>query len=262
MLVKGTHADMPSAVAIEMAGKKKALKRRAAETVETPQLMINSVRNSSSLAAQGAMESDKTLARLAQRNRNRLGIPATHFTDLASIMIPAEYTTFESSPGNVERFLLVDSGSDFPDRILMFGRQSASEWIRHVTKLYVDGTFSLASDLFSQVFVILAERPGIVTPLCYVLLPNKRDSTYSKVSFGTSSTDCGSQRQVLISCLPLPVALLGDELLIAVPDSFILKMVDMLTLGWPDLNPKSIITFEAYFPKQRYTAASFILCRA
>ena len=185
MIVKGTHCDMPSAVAVEIAGKKTALKRRAAETVETPQQMINCVRSSSSLAAQGAMECDKSLARLAQRNRNRLGIPATHFTNLASIIIPEEYSTYESSPGNIERFLLGDSGSEDPDRILMFGRQGASEWIGHVTKLYVDGTFSLAPDLFSQVFVILAERPGIVTPLCYVLLPNKRESTYNKVSFKT-----------------------------------------------------------------------------
>ena len=180
--VKGRHTDMPSAVAMEVAGRKTALKRRAAETKETPQQMINFIRATSSLAAQGVLESDKTLARVTQRNRNRLGIGPTHFTNLAYIVIPEEFTTYESSPGTVERFLLGDSGPDDPNRIHMFGREGAAQWIGHVSKLYVDGTFSLTPDLFSQVFVILAERPGIVIPMCYVLLPNKLEFTYCKVS--------------------------------------------------------------------------------
>jgi len=41
-------------------------------------------------------------------------------------------------------------------------------------RVFVDGTFTLAPPLFSQVFVILAKRAEYVFPVMYTLLPNKR----------------------------------------------------------------------------------------
>lgn len=85
--------------------------------------------------------------------------------------------------GNFEDFLLGDTEADDPNRILIFGRKSAGSWIGTVEKLYVDGTFSVAPELFAQLVVILAERrdPLCVVPVCYVLLPNKEESSYCKV---------------------------------------------------------------------------------
>ncbi|XP_018493708.1 uncharacterized protein LOC100897964 [Galendromus occidentalis] len=60
-------------------------------------------------------------------------------------------------------------------------RESTGEWISLVEKIYVDGTFSLAPKLFAQVFAILGERSGFVIPLCYALLPNKNQATYSRM---------------------------------------------------------------------------------
>ncbi|XP_018497019.1 uncharacterized protein LOC108864956 [Galendromus occidentalis] len=151
---------------------------------------------------------------MIQRTRNRLGIPSTHYTSLEAIVIPEEYRVYESTPGNFEQFLLGDSGPDDPERILIFGRSSTASWIGEVSKIYVDGTFSLAPDLFSQIFLILAERPETVTPICYVLMSNKSEESYC-------------------------------------------KMLDMLTLGWPNSNPQAISmdyekalmnAFTAFFP--------------
>ena len=44
--------------------------------------------------------------------------------------------------------------------------------------VFIDGTFTLASRLFSQVFVILAKRAKDVFPVMYALLPNKSQETY------------------------------------------------------------------------------------
>lgn len=119
------------------------------------------------------MTSNKSLARIVQRTRNRSGVPSSHYTNRADITIPDEYQRYEGSPGNFERFLLGDSGSDDPNRILIFGRENTRTWVGEVKKIYVDGTFSLTPRAFSQVFIILGERPDIVVPMCYVLMPNK-----------------------------------------------------------------------------------------
>ncbi|XP_003737961.1 uncharacterized protein LOC100898720 [Galendromus occidentalis] len=179
--IKGAHTDMPSSAAIEVQQKKVAMKRRAVETLEAPQQIINKIRATSSLAAKGSIESNKSLTRTIQRIRNRVGIPSVHYTDRRDIVIPEEYRVYESSPGIVERFLLGDSGSDDPNRIFLFGRETVASWIGGVSKIYCDGTFSLAPNEFAQVFVILAERPGCVTPICYALLPNKSEESYCKM---------------------------------------------------------------------------------
>ncbi|KAF0989022.1 hypothetical protein HZS_4539, partial [Henneguya salminicola] len=46
-------------------------------------------------------------------------------------------------------------------------RQSNSEWSHLLEKLYVDGTFSLAPALFSQIYVIMAAREEFVLPVFY-----------------------------------------------------------------------------------------------
>ncbi|XP_028968140.1 uncharacterized protein LOC114828387 [Galendromus occidentalis] len=79
---------------------------------------------------------------------------------------------YERDPGHSEPLLLGDSGQGDTQRILLFGRQSVSEWIGLVRKIYVDGTFSLSPSLSYQILVILAERDAFVLPVCYALLPN------------------------------------------------------------------------------------------
>lgn len=85
---------------------------------------------------------------------------------------------YEVAPDQLENFLLCDSGEQDVNRILIFGRQSNGGWSNQVQKLYVDGTFSLAPALFSQIYVVMAERGGFVLPVLYALLPNKEAGTY------------------------------------------------------------------------------------
>ena len=181
--VKGVHSDFADATGVEVQRNKTTLKRRAADTVERPLQVVDHVRASCSIAAHGAMESNKSLARIVQRTRNALGISSMIFKILADIDLPAEYRRYEVTDGNFEEFLLGDTGSNDPTRILMFGRRSAGSWIGTVEKQYVDGTFSVVPELFAQLLIILAERPTCVVPICFVLLPNKTPESYCKVRF-------------------------------------------------------------------------------
>ena len=54
-------------------------------------------------------------------------------------------------------------------------------------RVFIDGTFTLAPPLFSQVFLILAKRAEYMFPVMYALLPNKRQETYDRL-FGLIKT--------------------------------------------------------------------------
>ena len=103
------------------------------------------------------------------------------FHTLADIDLPQEFRRYEVTPGHFETFLLGDTEAVDPNRILAFGRAPTSSWIGTVEKLHVDGTFDVAPELFAQLTVILAERPGCVVPICYVLLPDKSETSYYEV---------------------------------------------------------------------------------
>ena len=71
-----------------------------------------------------------------------------------------------------KNFLLCDSGPD-RDQILIFVKQS---WLQHLETRdmwFADGTFSIVSSLFCQIYIIMVKKHGGVHPAVYGLLPNK-----------------------------------------------------------------------------------------
>lgn len=126
------------------------------------------------------MPKAEALRKTIQRKRTVVqAVPAAP-TDLQSLQIPDDFKTYEAAPGQLEDFLLVDTGPG-PNRILVFGRTGNMTWCGEVQSLYLDGTFKQAPPLFHQVYVILAERNGHIFPLLYALLPNKRRQTYQQL---------------------------------------------------------------------------------
>ncbi|CAI6362996.1 unnamed protein product [Macrosiphum euphorbiae] len=96
---------------------------------------------------------------------------------LVDLVIPDTFKEYEVEPGQFENFLLCDTGPGL-NRILVFGRQRGLEVLTTSDEWFVDGTFSISPNLFSQVFVILGCRNGGVHPCLYALLPNKEQATY------------------------------------------------------------------------------------
>lgn len=53
--------------------------------------------------------------------------------------------------------------------------------LHNLTNWLVDGTFKIASDFFSQVYIILAKYLGGILPLIYALLQNKTNKTCERL---------------------------------------------------------------------------------
>jgi len=126
------------------------------------------------------LTSDGALKKQIRRTRREIQAAPDTPTDLMSLVIPQNYQLCSPSEGTNEQFLLHDSGSE-AHRILIFGRPRNLNILHDSTIWYVDGTFKVVPNLFSQVYVILAKYLDGVHPLIYALLPNKTNETYERL---------------------------------------------------------------------------------
>ena len=127
------------------------------------------------------MPKKDAIRKVIQRRRNQRQSAPPQPEHRASIILPIEYKQYVVTPGQTEDFLLWDSGENDINRIFLFGRQSNGYWSGQMKKLYVDGTFSISPSLFSQIYVVMAERGGFVLPVIYAMLPNKEGETYRRM---------------------------------------------------------------------------------
>jgi hypothetical protein len=78
-------------------------------------------------------------------------------------------------------FLLWDSGALDPNRILMFGSHENLDALQIHSHWFIDGTFTVAPELFMQVFTIHGLVDNQALPLVYVLLTNKTEASYFRI---------------------------------------------------------------------------------
>ncbi|MGL6146086.1 MAG: hypothetical protein ACRC0D_06330, partial [Macrococcoides caseolyticum] len=157
------------------------IKRKATETTDIPSMLLNNALQGTSEPVQAKLPKKDSVRKMIQRIRTQTQSAPPQPTDRSEIIIPVEYRTMEVEPGRLENFLLWDSGEGNDYRIFIFGRESVGLWSNQIKQLYVDGTFSLAPALFSQIYVVLADRGGFVLPIVYALLPNKESATYLRM---------------------------------------------------------------------------------
>ena len=175
-----SHTHEPSAAQIEAATVKTKLRTRAKDTLESPSTVINECLTNVSQASLAVLPDVPAMRKIISRQRNCVTQAPSNPTDLRQLSLPDCYKIYVPQPGVEENFLLCDSGPG-PDRILIFGRQS---WLQHLAASdiwFVDGTFSIAPNLFSQIYVISAKKHGGVHPVVYALLPNKQRTTYIRM---------------------------------------------------------------------------------
>lgn len=172
------HAHEGNAARVEVVRTLTSIRQRADETQETPAVIRIEETQELSVGALGQFPSREAVRLAIKRRRKDINAAPSQPIDRASIQLPENYKYYGE---NNENFVIGDSGLGDQDRILIFGKASVSDWIHLVTKIYVDGTFSLAPHLFSQVFVIMAERGGFVLPIIYALLPDKAERTYTRM---------------------------------------------------------------------------------
>ena len=80
-----------------------------------------------------------------------------------------------------ELFVYGDSGPDDSERIIILATEQNILLLKNNKIWFGDGTFSIRPGLFYQVYTLNVIERGKNLPMCYVLLPDKRESTYSKM---------------------------------------------------------------------------------
>jgi hypothetical protein len=79
-----------------------------------------------------------------------------------------------------EDFVLADTGADDAERIIMFGSPTDVERLSSCSSWLADGTFKAAPSLWYQLWVIHGLYANRTVPLIYVLLPDKKESSYKR----------------------------------------------------------------------------------
>jgi len=174
----GHHTHGSDAAGVEVAKIKANMKLRAMDAMELPSQIHNQVVRFTGQSIQRQMPSISATKKLIQRARDHNEAPLPTPADLESLVVPDQYKFYHPSPDVYELFLLGNSGQADPNRVMMFERDNHRNWVQDMDRIFIDGTFTLAPPLFSQVFVILAKRAECVFPVMYALLPNKRQEAY------------------------------------------------------------------------------------
>ncbi|KAL7078050.1 hypothetical protein ACQ4LE_002649 [Meloidogyne hapla] len=156
------------------------VRQRAATTMENPSQIRSNVLQGVSTAVLGQLQNKSAMRKVVKRIRLQQQEAPRNPDNRSALVIPLNYSRYESEPGVYEQFLLADSGEGDEERILIFGRESFQDWSHLIAELYVDGTFLICPALFYQFFVVLARRNDYVLPIFYCLLPNKTENTYRR----------------------------------------------------------------------------------
>ena len=81
-------------------------------------------------------------------------------------------------PEEFKDHLIYDSGTEDPERFLIFGQQTLLKLLESTRHLWLaDGTFKLCPEIFFPLFTIHTSINGYNPPCIYALLPNKSKKT-------------------------------------------------------------------------------------
>lgn len=143
---------------------------------------MSNVLTNVSQAVAAKLPSKSALKEIAKYNRRINNVAPPNPETAEELTIPDDYASFSNG-----RFLLGDSfDNENGNRILIFGKESNVNWSGQMKKVFVDGTFRQAPQLFSQIYVIMSARETassnlFVFPVMYALLPNKQEQTYVRL---------------------------------------------------------------------------------
>lgn len=82
---------------------------------------------------------------------------------------------------NLTRFLLYDNGVMAEERIVIFATDNGLRYLTKSPTWYMDGNFSLAPNIFQQLYVIRVEINNVFITAIYILLEKKTQTTYEKM---------------------------------------------------------------------------------
>ena len=124
------------------------------------------------------MSNNETLKRDIRRQKRKTLPPEPQ--DLASINLQLPHTfSLEAIP---TVFLQYDCGPQAGDgRVLIFGGNNCLRHLATSRVCHVDGNFSMAPNIFVQIYVIRAPLDSSAISCAYILLPGKTEGMYTEM---------------------------------------------------------------------------------
>ncbi|KAL3124339.1 hypothetical protein niasHT_008571 [Heterodera trifolii] len=126
------------------------IKRRAAETMETPAAIRAHTLQQIPTPVMAKIPTKNATKKLVKRVRHEIELPPPVPQTLQELELPEQYRIYKRTEEAQELFLLADSGTytengrDGQQRILIFGRLSFGNWASEMKYIYADGTFASA----------------------------------------------------------------------------------------------------------------------
>ncbi|RNA10273.1 hypothetical protein BpHYR1_037581 [Brachionus plicatilis] len=143
------------------------MKDRACVTSEKPRTIINECLTQLLVHAALYLSSNKNLTQLINRTRRAINDFGTDGKDRQQITIKDKYK--------------YTSGETDENRIIILGTSDNLDLLSKEDAWYVDGTFNISPDTFTQVFTVNVIINNKNLPLVFALLPNKQKVSYSRV---------------------------------------------------------------------------------
>ncbi|RNA16711.1 hypothetical protein BpHYR1_006808 [Brachionus plicatilis] len=153
------------------------IKKRASETSENPRKLISDCLTKLPLSSAPLISSIRGLTQMVQRERQKANNFGREAKSREEVNLNIEYRVTHTG----ENFVLFDSGSVDQQRIIIFGTTKNLELLNSESTWFIDGTFDISPDVFTQLFTFNIIKGGKNLPLVYALLPNKEQSSYERV---------------------------------------------------------------------------------
>ena len=112
------------------------------------------------------------------RKQKRGALPKDPAT-LSDFIVEEEWAT--TGGENPQPFLIHDSGPDVRNRVTIVASQPALQLLSQVDTWYMDGTFSIAPNIYTQVYVIRAPLGGTAVSCVYALMSGKHQTSYEEM---------------------------------------------------------------------------------
>ena len=111
--------------------------------------------------------------------RQRQGSLPKDPVSLRELHVPEEWST--TGGEHPQPFLIHDSGPQSSNRVLVFAADNVLQHLASADKWYMDGNFSVAPNIFMQLYVIRVPLGNSAISAVYGLLPNKQQRSYEAV---------------------------------------------------------------------------------
>lgn len=169
------HSHDPQQQAVAVARLRASLKERAAGSRGTLAQLIADQTTDTPIDIRVELGNPETVKRSLRRERAK-HMPKNP-TSLSELTLDGEWiTTIDGDP-----FLIYDNGVHSSARMLVFGTELGLRRLASSDSWYMDGTFSVAPLLFSQLYIIRVPLGESAVTCVYAFLPDKQQETYAEL---------------------------------------------------------------------------------